>query len=104
MYKQNINTHEQIHTTLLNKIKVLFCYDPHKKKIIHYTIVSLLELFIITNNDATFVHAIFNKKKSETIQIIEPLSYQKCSTIVNNSLKPIIGEKKTPLNFSNNIN
>lgn len=104
MYKQNINAHEQIHTTLPKKIQVLFCYDPHGKNIIHDTIVSLLELFIITNNGATFVHAVFNKNKSETIHIIEPLSHQKCFTIIKNSLKPIIGEKKTPLNFSNNIN
>jgi hypothetical protein len=61
MYKKNINAHEQIHTTLLSKIKASFCYDPHGKMIIHDTIVSLLELFIITNNGATFVHAIFNK-------------------------------------------
>jgi hypothetical protein len=67
MYKQNINAHEQIHTTLFNKIKVLFCYDSHRKMIIHDTIVSLLESFIITSNGATFVHAIFNKNKSETI-------------------------------------
>jgi hypothetical protein len=97
MYKQNINAHEQIHITLLNKFNILFCYDPHGKMIIHDTIVSLLELFIITNNNATFVHAIFNKNKSETIHIIEPLNHQKCFTIINNSSKPIIiGEKKTP--------
>jgi hypothetical protein len=95
MYKQNINTHEQFHITTLNKFKILFCYDPGKM-IIHDAIVSLLELFIITNNGATFVHKNFNKNKSETMHIIEPLNHQKCFTIINSSLKPIIGEKKTP--------
>lgn len=45
--------------------------------IIHDAIVSLLELFIITNNGATFVHAIFNKNKSERINIIEPFKSPK---------------------------
>jgi hypothetical protein len=39
------------------------------KMIIHDTIVSLLELFIITKNGVTFIHPIFNKNESETIHL-----------------------------------
>ncbi len=58
---QNIQTHQKIYNIILNKLKILSCYEQHGTLIFYNTNMFLSHTFSKTNSSIGFLIALFNE-------------------------------------------